>query len=141
MTVVAAERAHEQIREVERREADARLRADVAVLDSLWSDSLIVNNPGNLLLNKSQNLALIKRVAINASSYLRETLKIALYGDTAIATGNETVILSRGEDAGSTISYNYMNVWRAIDSQWKLVARFGGVIGRLPADAPRGTSS
>jgi hypothetical protein len=136
---MSAEGVHDQIREMERLEADARLRADVVALDSLWSDSLIVNNSANLLLSKSQNLALIEHVARNASSYLRETLKIAIDGDTAIATGNETVILSTGAHAGSFVFYSYMNVWRETDSHWKLIARFGDVIGRLPADA-RGTS-
>lgn len=133
------ERIREQIREVEKREADARLTGDTAVLDALWSDALLVNNPANLLLNKSQNLALIKHVALNARSYWRETLKISIDGKTALATGNETVVLSH-DATSSTISYSYMNVWREDASTWKLVARFGGVIGRMPAAPSHDTS-
>ena len=41
-----------QIKDLEQREADAMLRADVSALDALWSDDLLVNSTSNLIADK-----------------------------------------------------------------------------------------
>jgi hypothetical protein len=48
-----------EIKELEQREADAMLRADVATLGALWSDDLLVNSTANLIADKQILLSVI----------------------------------------------------------------------------------
>jgi uncharacterized protein with von Willebrand factor type A (vWA) domain len=134
MTDVSGDLIRTQIRDLENREAEARVRADAVMLDTLWSDRLIVNSTSNLLLNKAQNLALLQLEVFRTNYYHRDTLKITLDGETAIATGNETTVLVGGVFAGSRVFYSYMNVWNKHAEDWKLVGRFVGMISRTPAE-------
>jgi hypothetical protein len=42
-----------EIKELEQREADAMLRADVSAQSALWSDDLLVNSTANLIAENS----------------------------------------------------------------------------------------
>ena len=49
-----------EIKELEQREANAMLRADVSELDLLWADDLLVNSTANLIADKKILLAIIR---------------------------------------------------------------------------------
>ena len=81
-----------EIKELEQREADAMLRADVSALSALWSDDLLVNSTANLIADKKILLGVIANGRLRLKSYSRLTVRATMNGDTVITTGNESSI-------------------------------------------------
>jgi Domain of unknown function (DUF4440) len=79
-----------EIKELEQREADAMLRADVSTLSALWSDDLLVNSTANLIADKKILLGVIANGRLRLKSYSRLTVRAMMKGDTVITTGNES---------------------------------------------------
>jgi len=121
-----------RIKELEQREADAMLRADVAALRSLWSDDLLVNSTSNLIADKNLLLGMISDGLLRLRLYNRLTLRAAASGNIVIATGNETSRLAG--PASEVILYcSYMNTWITRGEAWMLVGRHVGLISRTSA--------
>jgi len=110
------------------------LRADVRVLDALWSDDLLVNSTSNLIADKRILLGVIGVGRLRLRSYGRLTLRAMLNGDTIITTGNESSQLE-GDTAGIVLHCSYMNAWIKRDLAWLLFGRHVGLISRVPADS------
>ena len=81
-----------EIKELEQREADAMLRADVSAQSALWSDDLLVNSTANLIADKKILLGVIANGRLRLKSYSRLTVRATMNGDTVITTGNESSI-------------------------------------------------
>jgi hypothetical protein len=125
-----------QIKDLEQREADAMLRADVRVLDALWSDDLLVNSTSNLIADKRILLGVIGVGRLRLRSYGRLTLRAMLNGDTIITTGNESSQLE-GDTAGIVLHCSYMNAWIKRDPTWLLLGRHVALISRVAANSMR----
>jgi hypothetical protein len=123
-----------QIKDLELREADAMLRADVSALDALWSDDLLVNSTSNLIADKRILLGVIGDGRLRLRSYSRLTLRAMINGDTIITTGNESSQLE-GAAAGIVLHCSYMNAWIKRDLAWLLFGRHVGLISRVPSDS------
>jgi ketosteroid isomerase-like protein len=118
-----------RIREIEQAEAEAMLRADVAALDRLWADDLLVNSSANLIAGKEILLQIIGDGRLRLLSYERLTLRISAHEDVVVVTGNESSELA-GVGAGTTLFCSYMNVWRRFGDDWRLFGRHVGLISR-----------
>ncbi len=79
-----------EIEALEQREATAMLRGDVAELEALWSDHLIVNSSVNLIAGKQLLLEWIRSGRLRLRTFERHTTKLAGTGDLVVATGSET---------------------------------------------------
>jgi Domain of unknown function (DUF4440) len=79
-----------EIKELEAREADAMLRADVSALSALWSDDLLVNSTANLIADKKILLGVIANGGLRLRSYSRLTVRATMNSDAVITTGNES---------------------------------------------------
>ncbi len=129
-----------EIVDVEEREARATLENDVAALDALWSESLVVSSTANLVLSKSQALTLFRGGRIRLKSFERRISKIAVIGEVALATGNESFTVGEdpsGREASTADLFvcSYMNTWKRESDGWKLLGRHVGFIARMPAAA------
>jgi len=128
-----------EIAEVEEREAQATLTNNVATLDALWSPSLVVSSTANLVLNKNQALTLFRAGRIRLKTFERRISKLAVTGDVALATGNETFTV-REDPSGKEPSpkdifmCSYMNAWKLEDGDWKMIGRHVGLMTSIPAD-------
>ncbi len=125
---------------VEEREAQATLGNDVQTLEALWSEGLVVSSTANLVLNKSQALTLFRTGRIRLKTFERRISKLAMLGDIALATGNESFTVKddpTGQEPSiaDLIVCSYMNAWRLEGSEWKLVGRHVGFIARMPLAA------
>jgi hypothetical protein len=123
-----------EIRELEQREAEAMLRADVSTLNALWSDDLLVNSTANLIADKKILLAMIAEGRLRLKSYIRLTLRAATNGDMIITTGNERSQLE-GPAAHTELYCSYMNAWIRRSPGWQLFGRHVGLISRSSDDS------
>lgn len=131
----AADRSAPQISDIEaleQREANAMQAADVASLQALWADDLIVNSTANLIAGKQILLDMIKSGALRLGSYERRPIRIAASAELAISTGNEVsqVVV---QSTSYKLFVSYMNVWAKRAPGWQLIARHIGLIERLIA--------
>ncbi len=126
-----------QIAEVENREAQATLGNDVLALDGLWSENLVVSSTANLVLSKVQALALFRTGRIRLKTFERRISKLAVIGDLALSTGNESFTV-KDDPSGvepsisDLIVCSYMNTWRLEGADWKMVGRHVGFMARMP---------
>ncbi len=135
----SADRAAE-VAQLEEREAQATLGNDITALDTLWSDSLVVSSTANLVLSKSQALTLFRGGRIRLKTFERRISKLAVIGDVALATGNESFTVKddpTGKEPNTPDLFicSYMNAWKLEGGVWKMVGRHVGFMTRMPADA------
>jgi hypothetical protein len=127
-----------EITELEEREARATLGNDVTALDALWSESLVVSSTANLVLSKNQALSLFRTGRIRLKTFQRRVSKVAIIGDVALATGNESFTV-KDDPTGAEPSIadliicSYMNAWRLEGEQWKMIGRHVGFMASMPA--------
>lgn len=122
-------RAQREIESLEQREARAMRDGDVATLQALWADDLIVNSTSNLIAGKQILLELIKSGRLKLPNYQRRPVRIVTLGDLTVTTGNEVSRLV-ADSAGSELFVSYMNVWTKREGNWRLLARHVGLIER-----------
>jgi small basic protein len=122
-----------EIKELEQREADAMLRADVSMLGTLWSDELLVNSTANLIADKEILLGVIANGRLRLRLYSRLTIRAVTAGDSVITTGNERSQLDGTAD-GMILLCSYMNSWIKRDLSWQLLGRHVGLISQVPSD-------
>ncbi|MGH9755018.1 MAG: nuclear transport factor 2 family protein [Blastocatellia bacterium] len=119
------------IRSLEEQERMAVLNEDVAALERLWSDQLIVNNPQNEI-SSDRNVVLdrVKRGLIRYSAFERRIEAIRFNQDIAIVMGSETVV-PKGDPsrANQPVRRRFTNIWRKSGTNWQMITRHANVIG------------
>ena len=121
-----------EIEALEQAEAAAMLAADVTALEKFWSEELMVNSTANIVAGKDMLLDLVRHGHLRLKTYQRKTMKLTELGDTVVVTGNETSQLD--SDVITDFIYcSYMNVWKRVGGDRKMIARHVGLISRTPA--------
>ena len=122
----------QEVRRLDAQEADAVLRGDFALVDELWADDFIVNNPSNMVGFGRQGP--VRAGAIVYASFERVAEAVALRGDVAIVMGREVVVpTAPSANAGRTLHRRYTNIWMKTARGWRLAARHANVIARVDA--------
>ena len=122
--VVAQSPKETEIRGMEEMEKEAILRLDTTTMEKLWDKDLVVNSPGNNVVDKTGGMFALKNGFIHYSSYQKEIEKIMFYGDVSIVMGLETVIpIGVAPNLGKTVKRRFTNIWRQHGNSWTLVAR------------------
>ena len=120
---------HREIAALEQREAEAMLGADASTLQTLWADDMVVNSTSNLIAGKQILLEMVKGGLLKLRTYERRPVRIEVFGDLVVSTGNEVSQLI-GNAAVFKLFTSYMNVWTKRGGSWQLLARHVGVIQR-----------
>lgn len=130
MTKESFNREEDLIRQLEEQERLAVLQQDLTMLERLWSEEFIVNNPQNQIsASRDDVLALVKRGLIRYTAFERRIESIRFNADIAIVMGAETVEpLGDAPRAGGTIERRFTNIWRKQDADWRMIARHANVI-------------
>jgi ketosteroid isomerase-like protein len=116
-----------EIRRLDAQEADAVLRGDYALIDRLWADDFIVNNPRNSV--GFGRTGAVRMGEITYASFQRVAEFVALRGDVAIVMGHEVVVPKAPSlDAGLTLHRRYTNVWMKSAQGWRLSARHANLV-------------
>ncbi len=81
----AADRA--ELERLEKVWNDAHLHGDVAALDALWAEGLVVTVPRMQVMNKAQALAVLKTGRMKFQRYETSDTVFRIFGDSAVVTG------------------------------------------------------
>lgn len=119
-----------EIEALEQREANAMLGADTSTLQTLWADDMVVNSTANLIAGKKLLLEMVQNGQLKLRIYERRPVRISVFGDLVVSTGNEISQLIGGTVAGFKLFTSYMNVWTKRDGNWQLLSRHVGLIHR-----------
>jgi len=122
-----------EIEALEQREAQAMLGSDTSTLGTLWADDMVVNSTANLIAGKQILLEMIKNGRLKLRTYERRPVRIEVFGDLVVSTGNEVSQLIT-DAAEFKLFVSYMNVWTRRGGNWQLLARHVGLIHRERPD-------
>jgi ketosteroid isomerase-like protein len=111
-------------REIENLESQWRaavVQNDVATINRLLADDYLGINPNGTLETKADALAQRRSGTVKISSIEPTSLKVRVYGDTAVVTSRVDV---QGMEGDRDISgrYHYTRVYSRRDGEWKIVS-------------------
>jgi len=129
-SVAAAPEADDaSLRDANAREVAAFMAVDVKALEGLWADGMVVTNPLNQFVTKSQVLGMVASGVLRFASYDRKIEYIGAYGDIAIVAGAESVVWAgKMPMAGQSSRLRFTGVWQRSGSGWREVARHANII-------------
>jgi Domain of unknown function (DUF4440) len=115
----------QEIRTLEEQGRVAFLAGDVATLDGMWDDGLLVNSPLNLVNDKARVLQLLAAGIIRHTMDEVEIEHVARYGDVVVVMGRDTV---DGPPSNVLTHRRFTNVWQLQDGAWRMIARHAQVV-------------
>jgi ketosteroid isomerase-like protein len=114
----------ESVRELTRLETvwnQAHVRGEVATIDSLCADDLVVTVPEMPLMGKADILAFWKSGRARITRYETSDIRVQVYGEAAIVTGR----LQRQRDFGGKVvddDWRFTKTYVRRDARWRVVA-------------------
>lgn len=118
-----------QIKILEALQTKAILESDTITLAKIWAEDFHVNNPSNMVVNRSQVFQRIKNTFIKYSTYTQEPEYYGVFGDVVVVMGKEIVVpIGDNPDKGKTIIRRYTDVYKNINGEWKEIARHANII-------------
>jgi hypothetical protein len=115
----------QEIRTLEEQSRVAFLAGDVAALDSLMDDRLLVNSPLNIVNDKAKVLELLGKGLIRHTRDEVDIEHIVRYGDVVAVMGRDTV---DGPPSNVLTHRRFTNIWQLQDGTWRMIARHAQVI-------------
>jgi len=100
---------------------EAHLHGDVAALDSLWADELVVTVPRMQVMNKAQSLAIWKTGRMKFQRYETSDTAFRIFGDSAVVTGR---LLRERTFEGKNIheDWRFTKVYVRREGKWRVVS-------------------
>ena len=121
--------AADEVRRLNAEEVDAFIHSDPNAMARLWSDDFVVTNPLNKFVNKQQVLGMVKSGFLVIISLDRQIEYLRIYGNTAVAAGNETVVWGgKMPNSGKTEHLRFTGIWMKQRGSWHEVARHANVV-------------
>ena len=100
------------------------LKLDVAALNRIYADDIMVTAPIGVCVDKPAVMDEIRQAAAKAviGRYDKDNLKVRAYGDTAVSSYRMT---TEATFEGTEIKQRFCitNVWMRRDGDWQIVAR------------------
>ena len=131
------DKTEEEIRELNRRWAEAETRGDVAALDALAADGFRLVGPVGFVLDKQQWLDRYRLGDFVTASLRFEEVETRRYGDTAVSIGRQ---VQQAEYKGHPANGEFRTTLIAVrdSGQWRLAGCQVGPIGGPPPFPPPG---
>ena len=130
--LAAQDPSHDErlVRELDEQERVAVMKADVKVLERLWSEQLIVNAPNNkVVIGRAGLLDALAGTGVVPFSSFERTIEFArVDGNYVFLMGSETV---RHADSDRPIRRRSTHVWKNEMGTWRLYARHANNITAL----------
>jgi ketosteroid isomerase-like protein len=100
---------------------DAHLGGDIAALDDLWADELVVTIPRMQLMNKMQSLAIWRTGRLKFQRYETSDTAFRIYGEAAVVTGR---LVRERTFAGKNIheDWRFTKVYVHRQGKWRVVS-------------------
>jgi len=122
-----------EIVRLEQEANDAFLARDLARLDVLFSDDLLVNSPINRINDKPTLFSLLSRGIVRHVFSRFEHEMIRRDGDLVVVMGSDVV---KDSESGPLVRRRFTNVWRKEDGRWRLYIRHANVIAQAKEQPP-----
>ena len=123
-----------EITRLEEQLTETESRLDVAGLDRVYADDIMVTAPIGICVDKPAVMDEIRRAAAQAvvGRYDKDDLKVRGYGETAVSSYRMTAWATvEGQEIKRSLCIT--NVWLKRNSHWQIVARH---TASLPNDTP-----
>ena len=112
----------EEVRQMQKRFADAIQRSDTVALAKIWADGYTFTNGSGQLVTRAQRLANLRTGATNVQSADETDIKVRVYGrDAAVLTSRVTL---KAQYSGKEGSGEYRNTafWVRTAAGWQMAA-------------------
>ncbi|MEJ7847046.1 MAG: nuclear transport factor 2 family protein [Pyrinomonadaceae bacterium] len=115
---------------MEQEMADAIVKGDMSVWDKYSADNSVFTDPGGMMMNKAQSMAMFKSGDLKIESTKMDDMKVQMFGNTAIVTYRTT---DKGMYKGKDISgeYRWTDVFAKIGGKWKMIAGQGTPVMKM----------
>jgi ketosteroid isomerase-like protein len=119
--------AERELLEVNREYDEALVRGDTRALELIFGDEFIYTSTSGEILNKAQQLELVRSGALKIESGASEEVQVRLYGNMALVIGR---FKARGQYKGQAFdsTERYTSVWVKRGGRWRLVAEQGTLV-------------
>jgi len=128
LTFVRAQnnRLENEIRNLDKQEAEAVLKHDTTALEQLWADDFTVNTPYNIVGTRKRG----DRINLFYSKFDRNVEKVLVFSDSLVTTmGNEVIIRKAPMTlAGQTLTRRFTHMWIKRAEKWQLAVRHANFI-------------
>ena len=115
-----------QIRALDKAEAEAVVNHDTIAIEGLWADDFTVNTPYNAVGTRKRG----DRINLYYNKLERNIEKLVIFNDSLVMTmGNE--IINRKPPmtlAGQTLMRRYTHMWMKRNGKWQLTVRHANFI-------------
>jgi hypothetical protein len=114
-----------EIRRLEEDLTQSEMRVDVAALDSIYAEDIMVTAPIGISVDKPAVMTEVRQAANKATveKYDKDDLKVRAYGETAAVTSYRITAKARFEETDINERFCITNVWLKRDGRWQIVAR------------------
>jgi ketosteroid isomerase-like protein len=113
--------AEEELIKFEKEWSEAYVKRDVAALDRLEADGIVLADSDGNVFTKSQDIEEVKAGVLVVTSFVQDDIKIHVYGDAAVVTYRST---EKGRYRGEDYSpqFRYTDTWIKKAGRWQVVA-------------------
>jgi hypothetical protein len=120
----------QEVQAAEERHRNAFLANDVAALDTMLADDLIVNSPQNRIIEKRELLGMVESGVLAISVFEQDIQSIRRFGSIAVVMGEDRVVYAPPSPAaGRTDRRRFTDLWERRGDTWIFVARQATIIG------------
>jgi ketosteroid isomerase-like protein len=111
----------EEVARLNRQWMESYVRGDVGFLERYLSDDYSSTFPDGSVLDKKGEIEALKSRVIALEEMTPREMKVRLYGETAVITGQSTI---RAKAGGREISgeYRFIDIWVKRSEGWSAVA-------------------
>src|SRR5438876_10084709 len=123
-----------EIRKLEEDLTQSEMRVDVAALDSVYAEDIMVTAPIGICVDKPAVMSEVRQAADKATigKYDKDDLKVRAFGDTAVSSYRMTA-WATVEGIEIKRQLRITNVWLKRNGSWQIVSRH---TAGLPGDTP-----
>jgi ketosteroid isomerase-like protein len=120
----SATSVEDQIKKNEQDWAQATIKSGAAAVDQYEADDIITTDPGGRVTDKAHDKTDLSSGDLKFHSMELSDVRVSVYGDTAVATGTNTL---NGNYKGQDISgkYRFTDTWVKRNGKWQVVATQG----------------
>lgn len=123
-----------EITRLEEKMTQTESRLDVAALDRIYAEDIMVTAPIGICVDKPAVMDEVRRAATQAviGRYDKDDLKVRAYGDTAVSSYRMTAWATvEGKEIKRSLCIT--NVWMKRNGSWQIISRH---TASLPNDTP-----
>jgi ketosteroid isomerase-like protein len=114
------ETIEQTIMQLERERSNAAVKKDIAALKRIIADDFVGVESSGRIVNKAQTLNAVESSGDDIQSDAPDNIKIRVYGDTAVVTGQFST-KGKNKEADSNLKLLFTNVWAKRDGHWQVV--------------------